>query len=47
MSALPELLVAALALVSLWVAAESAIDLHGPLADDQTPLDDIILYSLV
>lgn len=47
MSALPELLVLALALLALWGAQESAIDAHGSLADDDTPLDDILLYPLV
>ena len=47
MPALPELLVVALALVALLAAQESAIDAHGALVDDETPLDDIILYSLV
>lgn len=47
MSALPELLVLALALLALWGAYDSAIDAHGSLADDETPLDDILLYPLV
>jgi len=52
MPALPELLVVALALVALLAARESAIDApdtldEGALVDDETPLDDIILYSLV
>lgn len=47
MPALPEILVLALALLALWGARDSAIDAHGALADDETPLDDILLYPLV
>ncbi len=52
MPALPEFLVLALALLALWGAQERAIDVPntpdgGSLADDETPLDDILLYPLV
>lgn len=47
MPALPEILVLALALLSLWAAHDTAIDAHGSLADDETALDDILLYPLV
>ncbi len=47
MPALPELLVFALALLSLWAAHDTAVDAHGALADDETPLDDLLLYPLV
>lgn len=52
MSALPELLVLALALLALWGAQDSAIDAPntlggGSLADDATSLDDTLLYPLV
>lgn len=45
MPALPEVLVLALGLLALWGAQD--IDAHGALADDDTPLDDILLYPLV